>query len=275
MKKIMAGALAAAMVMGAGTATTFTGADTVLTASAFEKFGSLEYDVYEGYVRIHGFDNSVSELEIPAEIEGAPVTIIRGSAFKGASLLESVVIPEGITEIGSEAFNGCTSLKNVSFPSTLKRIDGSAFNNCISLEEIEIPKGTTYVGDYAFEDCTNLRTVTINNGISSINMTFPNCNLATLYIPKSVIDIHINAFMGGSVQDVYYEGSPEQWNAIRNNKAVKDANIHYGAENLPVLRTADLNTDGVLDASDASIILAYYAYTMTGGTGTIEEYLAK
>ena len=275
MKKIMASVLAAAMIMGVGTATTFTGADTVLTASASGKFGSLEYDIYEGYVRIQGFDNSVSELEIPSEIEGTPVTIITGSAFKGASLLESVVIPEGITKIGQDAFKGCTSLKNVSFPSTLKGIDARAFNNCISLEEIEIPKGTSYVGDNVFGDCTNLRTVTINNGISSINKTFPNCNLATLYIPKSVIDIHTNAFMGGSVQDVYYEGSPEQWNAIEGIKYLKDVNIHYGAENLPVRRTADLNADGVLDASDASIILAYYAYTMTGGTGTIEEFLAK
>ena len=39
--------------------------------------------------------------------------------------------------------------------------------------------------------------------------------------------------------------------------------------------TPDVNCDGSIDASDASIILAYYAYTMTGGKGTIEEYLAK
>ena len=35
----------------------------------------------------------------------------------------------------------------------------------------------------------------------------------------------------------------------------------------------DVDGDGKYDSIDASIILAYYAYTSTGGTGTLEEYL--
>ena len=40
-------------------------------------------------------------------------------------------------------------------------------------------------------------------------------------------------------------------------------------------KAADINNDGKCDSIDASLILAYYAHTSTGGTGTIEEYLAK
>ena len=38
-------------------------------------------------------------------------------------------------------------------------------------------------------------------------------------------------------------------------------------------KAADVNTDGSTDASDASSILGYYAYIATGGSGTMEEYL--
>ncbi|MBR3917184.1 MAG: leucine-rich repeat domain-containing protein, partial [Clostridia bacterium] len=40
-------------------------------------------------------------------------------------------------------------------------------------------------------------------------------------------------------------------------------------------KAADINNDGKCDSIDASLILAYYAHTSTGGTGTIEEYLAN
>ena len=61
MKKIMASVLAAAMIMGAGTATTFTGADMVITANAategtYEYLKYTAYDTYDhygkGYIRI-------------------------------------------------------------------------------------------------------------------------------------------------------------------------------------------------------------------------------
>ena len=38
---------------------------------------------------------------------------------------------------------------------------------------------------------------------------------------------------------------------------------------------ADVNCDGVVDATDASYILAYYAYISTGGESTFEEFLKK
>lgn len=38
-------------------------------------------------------------------------------------------------------------------------------------------------------------------------------------------------------------------------------------------KAADVNGDGLTDAIDASLILGYYSYTSTGGTDTIEDYL--
>lgn len=38
-------------------------------------------------------------------------------------------------------------------------------------------------------------------------------------------------------------------------------------------KTADLNKDGTIDSTDASFVLMYYAHVSTGGTMTIEEFL--
>lgn len=39
--------------------------------------------------------------------------------------------------------------------------------------------------------------------------------------------------------------------------------------------SADMDKNGTVDATDASIILAYYSYAATGGNETIEQYLAR
>ena len=36
---------------------------------------------------------------------------------------------------------------------------------------------------------------------------------------------------------------------------------------------ADVNYDGVVDSSDASVILSYYAYVATGGEDCLADYL--
>lgn len=304
MKKIMASVLAAAMIMGAGTATTFTGADTVITANAATEgtYEYLKYTAYDTYVAITGFDGTVTEVEVPEEIEGLPVTTIAKEAFKNCSSLESVIIPEGITDIKDYAFYQCTSLKNISLPDTLLSIGNQCFYKAISLQAIDIPENTTSIGYSAFEDCvtiqelvfpknskqisqsiakgcTNLRTVTINQGPTSIGWhSFDNCtSLESIYIPLSITDMNCiyETFRNCPLETIYYAGNEIQWNTVEHKTEISSVPVHFGAENLPAPLSPDVNCDGAIDASDASCILAYYAYTMTGGTGTIEEFLAK
>lgn len=282
MKKFMASVLAAAMIMGAGTAISYTGADTAITANAATegKYESLTYYNFEDYIEILSYENSVdvTALEIPAEIEGLPVTAIREGAFEGATALESVVVPKGITRISDRSFSNCTSLKSISLPSTLKIIGSNAFSNCISLEKIEIPNGTTELRNNAFSGCVSLRNVVINNGITELEQqAFEDCKITTLYLPKSVTSMYYDPFANGSVQEIYYAGSPEQWALIdgSDKEIFENTTLHFGAENFEGPLTPDVNRDGAVDASDASCILAYYAYTMTGGKGTIEEYVAS
>ena len=54
-------------------------------------------------------------VEIPSEIDGKQVKKIGDDAFSSSSV-KSVIIPEGVTEIGKNAFLGCKELGSISIP---------------------------------------------------------------------------------------------------------------------------------------------------------------
>lgn len=105
-------------------------------------------------------DTTLTELVIPATIEGLPVVMIRPNAFKGAAITTAVV-PEGVTYIGSNAFQNCKALETVSLPDSLLNIDVNAFSGCAALQSIHIPKGVTNMSGNPFGSCTNLREITV------------------------------------------------------------------------------------------------------------------
>lgn len=49
----------------------------------------------------------------------------------------------------------------------------------------------------------------------------------------------------------------------------------YTFKTIDSILLGDVNSDSIVDARDASVILSYYAYTATGGTGSLKEFLDK
>ena len=88
---------------------------------------------------------------------------ISSYAFERSSDIKSVVIEEGITEIGDEAFYYCENLSSISLPSTLTAIGYDAFYHCTSLTNVTIPESVVEIRSYAFESCTSLETITIKS----------------------------------------------------------------------------------------------------------------
>ena len=67
--------------------------------------------------------------------------------------IKSVIVPDGVTEIGWHAFEGCTSLTSIDIPDSVTKIESGAFEGCTSLTSIDIPDSVTEIGGHAFENC--------------------------------------------------------------------------------------------------------------------------
>ena len=67
------------------------------------------------------------------------VKVIGNQAFHNQNQMTSIILPEGLTEIGA-SFNYCDGLTKITIPSTVEKISTSAFNNANNLTKIQINK---------------------------------------------------------------------------------------------------------------------------------------
>ncbi len=204
------------------------------SAATYEEF---TYTVLSGEVTITDYPtNAVGEVNIPATIEGYPVTTIGNNAFQHCSDLTKVNIPDSVTTIKSKAFSGCTGLTSITIPDSVAVLGKAAFYNCSNLQEITIPfigtiDGTTLflfgelfsnesasdsyrdvptslkrvvitkatgIGVSAFGNCAGLTSITIPDSVTTIGVSaFENCaGLTSITIPDSVTTIGNFAFFG-------------------------------------------------------------------------------
>ncbi len=104
-----------AVIGGSGIKTV--GANTVVadnvrgTLAAAEQFS---YYIVDDHVTVATLiDPALTEVEIPATLEGCPVTAIDPWAFALCACLTSVTIPDNLTAVGNNAFAYCTALTAV------------------------------------------------------------------------------------------------------------------------------------------------------------------
>jgi hypothetical protein len=83
-----------------------------------------------------------AKMEITQATFPAGITVIEDSAYYETGLT-SVIIPEGVTDIGNSAFSKCKNLTSVTLPRSLERIGTYAFYDCTSLVNVTIPSGHT------------------------------------------------------------------------------------------------------------------------------------
>ena len=138
------------------TTTPVPGGDPLFTGTTED---GLNYKVFDDYVRLMGCDQSVTEVVIPAEIEGKPVTEIGDNAFSYCDSLTSVTIPDSVFSVGSCAFKRCGSLTSVTIPGSVTSIGDWAFFICTSLSSVTISDSVTSIGKDAFGGCKALTVV--------------------------------------------------------------------------------------------------------------------
>ncbi|MCM1132365.1 MAG: leucine-rich repeat protein [Ruminococcus flavefaciens] len=238
MKKIIAGIMAVCVIGGA-MPSVMNADNAVITASIYSYNGTYDLLSYKGdgdYIYITGCDESATEIEIPAEIDGFPVKHIGDNAFYNCKNLISVTIPDSVNNIEIGAFSSCDNLKSINIlgsswryssengvlfngtktelikyprgkteeeyviPDSVADIKNGAFSGCEHLTSVMIPEGVKTIGMSAFSSCENLKSIVIPNGVASIgDKAFDDCSaLASVTIPDSVTRIGMAAFMSCS-----------------------------------------------------------------------------
>ena len=109
------------------------------------------------------------------------------------STLQTLKLPQGITDISDHAFNHCSSLTSIDFPVALNTIGNYAFFGCSSLKSIEIPSGVTGIGAGAFGDCSSLSTATFLGETPPVHIGhvfYQYTALSDIYVPAGSVDAY-------------------------------------------------------------------------------------
>ena len=160
----------------------------------------------------------VTEYEVPSGVKS-----ISWDVFAYDNELQSIVIPEGVGDIGTQAFYSCENLAAVTLPSSLKKIWRNAFS-WSGLTSVTVPEEVE-IGNYAFTYCKNMTSATLptteigeaplcgNDALEAIYgplasadhrflikegkiIAFAPAGLTELTIPGDIREIGVEAFAG-------------------------------------------------------------------------------
>lgn len=177
-----------------------------LAFRANEDFTEVTITNFKGDVR--DYDGAV--MEIPATIQGIPVTEIGRCAFSNSdeiwyssdyqeiekleTSIEELYIPDGVKIIGEGAFRELRA-KTLRIPQSLQKVGEKAFASNFALLTVKIPKNTDIFEAGAFSDCMRLENIIFEDGIEKIpKRMFESCGIKTLSFPPSLKVVEENAF---------------------------------------------------------------------------------
>ena len=183
--------------------------------------GGVTYYVTDGRAIAVSYDGSVSNVVIPATVNGYPVTEIREKAFQSSTAVRTVKMSNTVKSIGVYAFSGCTNLYSVTLSDSLVDIGNYAFQNCTSLSGIIIGANVKTIGNNVFAGCSVLKSAVISEGVESIgNYAFYQCKaLKEATLPESVTYLGIY---------IFYQCSALESANIPKNITVVPTSMFYG-----------------------------------------------
>lgn len=174
------------------------------------------------------------------------IQAIGENAFSGCTLLQTLVIPDGVKSIASSAFRN-NSIKTLTLPCTLAikltdmfpscsvvNITGkgsikSTLSNHATLVTVEIGDEVTDIAAGTFSGCTSLTSVKLGQGIACIGeKAFAGTKIASINLPAQVSSVEIGAFQGaGSLTAIEVEEANTVYQSLDGNLYSKDGSVFF------------------------------------------------
>ena len=82
--------------------------------------------------------------------------------------LDSIVLPDGLIDIGSKAFYGCKNLKEIELPNSVRIIESSCFAECANLTYVKLSNSLNEIASGAFRNCSSLTMIDVPKSVNSI-----------------------------------------------------------------------------------------------------------
>ena len=136
--------------------------------------GDFQYVLLEdGSAEITGYTGTETDVEVPAALDGHPVSAIGDHALqflRGRIMITGVALPDSIRRIGDFAFAAC-KLSSVDLPEGLETIGDMTFSGC-DLTTVDLPDSLISIGEGAFSG-TGITEITLPRNLAELGG--PNC----------------------------------------------------------------------------------------------------
>lgn len=241
--------------------------------------------------------SSLTSINIPEGLTEIPTW-----TFGACSSLRSITIPNSVKSIGDNVFNGCMSITEFYIPESVESIGESVFYGCSSCEKFEVSPNNKYFcseGGVLFnKDKTTLiayagalpnKEYTVPDTVTTIERkAFARCQIIeSLTFPKNVSVLEWHSIWlcyeltkitienpDCEIREEYgsglglYEGTVIYgYSGSTAQELAEEYGLDFVAMDKILLGDVDLN--GMVDARDASLVLADYSLTSTGQEGSI------
>lgn len=224
---------------------------------------------------ITGANGLSGEFTVPANLGGHKVSAVAERAFFSNKDITSVTFSAPVS-VGASAFAGCSSITSFNGMEKITALGKYAFTGCSALESVQLPP-VSEIPEGLCASCTALKNVRFNSENSSVGKeAFFGCReLKIITVPYNISSVGDYAF--GIVYDLRSDTYSSDKNVVIKCSPDSAAGKYAEKMNIDIFDPAndllgDVNRDRLIDAGDASAVLAEYSVMSTGSEGTFGGY---
>lgn len=184
-----------------------------------------------------------AELE-SVELKG--IESVKCGAFKNATLLTEIIVPEGAQKVEDNAFENILTLTAAALPDSLTSMGRNVFAGCVNLKELTIPFFGTPANDKtiaSIADTSSLQTITVTKDCAIPDDAFRNiATLTTVNLPETVTRIGSFAFDGcNNLKNLELSAALTyiDYYALPRDSKLESLNYHGTPEDLCALNTKE------------------------------------